>query len=61
MGSNNKRPASTSAAAPSVSKKRKTDNMQKYYAVQAGFVPGVYLTYSECQAQTAGFKGAICE
>ncbi|KAF3060193.1 Ribonuclease H [Trichoderma lentiforme] len=61
MGSNNKRPASTSAAAPSLSKKRKTDNMQKYYAVQAGFVPGVYLTYSECQAQTAGFKGAICE
>ncbi|QYT03943.1 RNase H domain-containing protein [Trichoderma simmonsii] len=59
MGSNNKRPASTSAAAPSLSKKRKTDNMQKYYAVQAGFVPGVYLTYSECQAQTAGFKGAI--
>lgn len=61
MGSNNKRPASTNAAAPSLSKKRKTDNMQKYYAVQAGFVPGVYLTYSECQAQTAGFKGAICE
>ncbi|UKZ56257.1 hypothetical protein TrVGV298_010090 [Trichoderma virens] len=59
MGSNNKRPASTSATAPSLSKKRKTDNMQKYYAVQAGFVPGVYLTYSECQAQTAGFKGAI--
>ncbi|KAM0251329.1 hypothetical protein ACHAQJ_008224 [Trichoderma viride] len=59
MGSNNKRQASTSAAAPSLSKKRKVDNVQKYYAVQAGFVPGVYLTYSECQAQTAGFKGAV--
>jgi hypothetical protein len=62
MGSNtNKRQASTSAAAPSLSKKRKMDNVQKYYAVQAGFAPGVYLTYSECQAQTAGFKGAVCE
>ncbi|RFU76284.1 hypothetical protein TARUN_5987, partial [Trichoderma arundinaceum] len=60
MGSNsNKRSASSSAAAPSLSKKRKMDNVQKYYAVQAGFVPGVYLTYSECQAQTAGFKGAV--
>lgn len=59
--SSNKRQASTSAAAPSLAKKRKMDNVQKYYAVQAGFVPGVYLTYSECQAQTAGFKGAVCE
>ncbi|TFA98623.1 Ribonuclease H [Trichoderma ghanense] len=60
MGSgNNKRPAAASSTAASFSKKRKTDNMQKYYAVQAGFVPGVYLTYSECQAQTAGFKGAV--
>lgn len=60
MGSgNNKRPAAASSTASSLSKKRKTDNMPKYYAVQAGFVPGVYLTYSECQAQTAGFKGAV--
>lgn len=62
MGSgNNKRPAAASSTASSLSKKRKTDNMPKYYAVQAGFVPGVYLTYSECQAQTAGFKGAVCK
>lgn len=40
-------------------KKRKTDGMQKFYAVRAGFVPGVYLTYPECQKQTAGFKGAV--
>lgn len=57
----NKRPAPSSAATPSASKKKKMENVQKYYAVQAGFVPGVYLTYAECQAQTAGFKGAICE
>lgn len=55
----NKRPAPSSAAIPSASKKRKMENVQKYYSVQAGFVPGVYLTYAECQAQTAGFKGAV--
>ncbi|KAG5920621.1 hypothetical protein E4U61_007626 [Claviceps capensis] len=52
-----KRSASGSATAPS--KKRKTDSGPKYYAVRAGFRPGVYLTYAECSAQTAGFKGAV--
>lgn len=43
------------------SKKRKLDPAaQKYYAVKAGKQPGVYLTWAECQAQTAGFKGAVC-
>ncbi|KAH7040500.1 uncharacterized protein B0I36DRAFT_344235 [Microdochium trichocladiopsis] len=42
-------------------KKRKLDpSAQKYYAVKAGKQPGVYLTWAECQAQTAGFKGAVC-
>ncbi|KAK5635242.1 hypothetical protein RRF57_010954 [Xylaria bambusicola] len=41
------------------SKKRKMDaNAQKYYAVRAGNQPGVYLTWAECQQQTAGFRGA---
>ncbi|KAL7623840.1 hypothetical protein AAE478_005396 [Parahypoxylon ruwenzoriense] len=41
------------------SKKRKMDpDAQKYYAVRAGFKPGVYLTWPECQAQTAGYRGA---
>ncbi|KYK61178.1 RNase H domain protein [Drechmeria coniospora] len=40
-------------------KKRKTDGMQKFYAVQAGHKPGVYLNYAECSSQTAGFKGAV--
>lgn len=40
-------------------KKRKMDaNLQKYYAVRAGNRPGVYLTWAECQEQTAGFRGA---
>ncbi len=50
-----------SAASPSASKKRKTDNVPKFYAVQVGFRPGVYTTYAECAQQTAGFKGALCK
>ncbi|POR30933.1 Ribonuclease H [Tolypocladium paradoxum] len=56
---NKKRSAPGTAAVPGPSKKRKMDNVQKYYAVQAGFRPGVYLTYDECSKQTAGFKGAV--
>lgn len=61
---NRKRPAPSAevpAASPSGSKKRKTDNVQKFYAVQVGFTPGVYTTYAECAQQTAGFKGALCK
>lgn len=31
---------------------------EKFYAVRAGKTPGVYMTWPECQEQTAGFKGA---
>ncbi|KAG8407499.1 hypothetical protein J3459_022552 [Metarhizium acridum] len=55
----NKRAAPGVNATASPPKKRKTDNVQKFYAVQAGFRPGVYMTYAECSAQTAGFKGAV--
>jgi hypothetical protein len=52
-------PATTAAAG----RKRKLDdkNVQKFYAVRAGARPGIYLTWHECQAQIAGFKGAQCE
>lgn len=53
-------PGATSSASSAPSKKRKMDNVQKYYAVKAGATPGVYLTYAECQEQTAGYKGALC-
>ena len=33
-------------------------NAQKFYAVKAGRKPGIYTTWAECQAQTAGFSGA---
>lgn len=32
---------------------------QKYYAVRVGRTPGIYLSWKECQAQIAGFSGAI--
>lgn len=60
---NRKRAApEASAAGTGSSKKRKMEGgAKKYYAVRAGFTPGVYLTYSECSLQTAGFRGAVCE
>ena len=32
---------------------------KKYYAVKIGFVPGVYLTWGECQQNINGFSGAV--
>lgn len=32
---------------------------KKYYAVRAGRKTGIFQTWSECQAQTTGFKGAF--
>lgn len=60
---NKKRSAPGSGSEPtagSSTKKRKMDNLQKFYAVQAGHIPGVYLNYADCSRQTTGFKGAIC-
>lgn len=33
--------------------------MKKYYAVKQGRVPGVYLSWDECRAQTSGYSGAV--
>jgi len=60
MSSTRKRPL-VSSGSQVPGKKRKTDSaMQKFYAVRIGMRPGVYRTWEECQAQTAGFKGASC-
>ncbi|KAI5927988.1 ribonuclease H [Camillea tinctor] len=43
-----------------MNKKRKADpKAQKFYAVRAGFKPGVYLSYAKCQEQTTGFPNAL--
>lgn len=33
--------------------------MGKVYAVYKGYVPGIYYTWTDCQAQTRGFSGAV--
>jgi hypothetical protein len=44
------------------SKKRKFGDVAptKYYAVKAGHIPGVYMTWDQCVQNTTGFKGAQC-
>lgn len=32
--------------------------MAKFYGVKQGYKPGVYTTWSECEAQVKGYKGA---
>jgi ribonuclease HI len=60
MPSTNKKPTPAATAEPP-SKKRKMDAAeQKYYAVRAGFKPGVYTSWAICQQQITGFKGAQC-
>jgi hypothetical protein len=48
---------------PPVSKKRKLPDeaTQKYYAVKAGHITGVFETWAECQRNTTGYKGAVCK
>ena len=32
---------------------------KKYYAVKKGLTPGIYMNWSDCQAQITGYSGAI--
>lgn len=32
--------------------------MGKYYAVKIGKVPGIYISWAECETQVKGYKGA---
>jgi len=40
-----------------VSSRFTKNDMGKFYAVKAGRVPGLYLTWAECQEQVTGFPG----
>jgi Caulimovirus viroplasmin len=51
-------PARSTASAGT---KRKRTAGSKYYAVKAGFQPGVYYNWNECLLQVTGFKGAVCK
>ncbi|KAL5047060.1 hypothetical protein BDW71DRAFT_180952, partial [Aspergillus fruticulosus] len=45
---------------PTAGTKRKRGSAGKYYAVKAGYQPGIYYEWKECLAQVTGFKGAVC-
>ncbi|KAL6236279.1 Caulimovirus viroplasmin-domain-containing protein [Aspergillus navahoensis] len=44
---------------PTAGTKRKRGSAGKYYAVKAGYQPGIYYEWKECLAQVTGFKGAV--
>ncbi|KAL8827559.1 MAG: hypothetical protein Q9191_003110 [Dirinaria sp. TL-2023a] len=49
---------STGLTAASAGTKRRRAAEPKFYAVRAGFSPGVYHTWDDCKTQIKGFKGA---
>ncbi|KAE8157531.1 hypothetical protein BDV40DRAFT_45275 [Aspergillus tamarii] len=48
-------PTSTAGA------KRKRGSAGKYYAVKAGYQPGVYYAWNDCLTQVTGYRGAVCK
>lgn len=48
----------TKASSSTPAKRRRRPGEQRFYAVRAGKIPGVYLTWAECQAMINGFAGA---
>lgn len=41
--------------------KRKRSAPGKFYAVKAGYQPGIYYEWSDCLTQVTGYKGAVCK
>lgn len=39
--------------------KRKRASAGKYYAVKAGYQPGIYFAWNDCLTQVTGYKGAV--
>lgn len=54
-------PASKPSPASTAGTKRKRGSTAKYYAVKAGYQPGVYHEWRDCLAQITGYKGAVCK
>ncbi|KAK0615265.1 ribonuclease H-like domain-containing protein, partial [Bombardia bombarda] len=52
------RASAGSGSQPAPKKRKLESGEQKYYAVRAGFKPGVYTSWNICQQQISGFKGA---
>ncbi|KAJ5105195.1 Ribosomal protein L9/RNase H1 N-terminal [Penicillium alfredii] len=52
-------PAPVPKVSPTAGTKRKRSAPAKYYAVKAGFKPGIYYGWNDCLAQITGYKGAV--
>ncbi|KAJ5584152.1 Ribosomal protein L9/RNase H1 N-terminal [Penicillium hispanicum] len=52
-------PRSKPSPSPTAGTKRKRTTSAKYYAVKAGFKPGIYYGWQDCLAQITGYKGAV--
>lgn len=53
--------AAAAAAIPKTHKRKRKPGEERFYAVRAGRIPGVYTTWDECQAMINGFAGAQCK
>ncbi|RAL10717.1 RNA-DNA hybrid ribonuclease [Aspergillus homomorphus CBS 101889] len=49
----------TKPSAATTGTKRKRNAVGKYYAVKAGYQPGVYYSWTDCLTQVTGYKGAV--
>ncbi|GKZ32972.1 hypothetical protein AbraIFM66950_002676 [Aspergillus brasiliensis] len=52
-------PTSKSPSSTAAGTKRKRASAAKYYAVKAGYQPGVYYEWRDCLTQVTGYKGAV--
>lgn len=52
---------SQALASSIIPQKRKGSPQVKFYAVKVGHIPGVYLSWKECERNISGFRGAACE
>ncbi|KAB8070072.1 hypothetical protein BDV29DRAFT_39184 [Aspergillus leporis] len=52
-------PSIQSTPTSTVGTKRKRGSAGKYYAVKAGYQPGVYYEWNDCLTQVTGYKGAV--
>ncbi|EAW08019.1 RNA-DNA hybrid ribonuclease [Aspergillus clavatus NRRL 1] len=52
-------PKLTSSTPATAGTKRKRTTAGKYYAVKAGYQPGIYYEWNDCLTQVTGYKGAV--
>ena len=56
-----KRPKKSFLLELSMASIKRKRHIPKFYAVRAGHQRGVFATWEDCKAQTAGYSGAVCK